>query len=101
MSYSGERSEPREDASLLARLSRVQFSRYPPNGELARRLIKDQSIFTWVINISFLITFPLVFDLILLGLNCCINEVKVKLRQFFPYSCDSTKIYRFFLLSLP
>ena len=45
-SYLGERNEPRERAakppavaSPLACLSRVYFSRYPPNGELARRLV--------------------------------------------------------------
>ena len=45
LSYLGERSEPREnarasgEASPLACLSRVCFSRYPSNGELARRLV--------------------------------------------------------------
>ena len=49
LSYVGERNEPRENerasgeaarglASPLACLSRVYFSRYPPIGELARRL---------------------------------------------------------------
>ena len=48
LSYSGEQSEPRERGSFslarpsftspLACLSGVYFSRYPPNGELARRL---------------------------------------------------------------
>ena len=35
-----ERSKPRENASLLACLSRVYFSRHPPNEEVARRLPK-------------------------------------------------------------
>lgn len=59
-----------------------------------------------MITIWILITFPLVFDLIFLGLNCCwsiwglkgVNEVKVKLQQFFAHTCDSTKIYRFSLV---
>ena len=32
------RARAREGAATLACLSRVHFSRYPPNGELARRL---------------------------------------------------------------
>ena len=75
----------------------------------SENLIKDQRIFPWVITISILITFPLVFDLIFLGLNCCwsvlglkgVNEVKVKLQQFFAHTCNSTKMYRFSLSSLP
>ena len=41
LSYLGKQSESRENAfvSPLACLSCVYFSRYPPNGELARRLI--------------------------------------------------------------
>ena len=35
-----ERSKPRENASLLACLSRVYFSRHPPNEEVAHRLPK-------------------------------------------------------------
>ena len=41
----GERSELEGSpafAAPLARFSRVYFSRYPPNGELARRLIQNK-----------------------------------------------------------
>ena len=39
--------QPPAVASLLACLSRVYFSRYPPNGELARRLIFSLSFHFW------------------------------------------------------
>ena len=38
LSYLGENARAVAVASPLACLSRVYFSRYPPNGELARRL---------------------------------------------------------------
>ena len=37
-------------ASLLARLSRVYFSQYPPNGELARRLVSNLWWNSWTIS---------------------------------------------------
>ena len=41
-------------ASLLARLSHVYFSRYPPNGELARRLVSTLWWNRWTISLRVL-----------------------------------------------